>query len=318
MNKFIFAQLPLLFLHVACGQYPPDFEPLDGVDTATVGGTNSDTDMATDTGSETNTSLSTDTDSDTGGDTDSALPMDTETDASNPAIAWIVMSEGRFQMGSELETDEQPVHPVDLSGYEITETEVTVAQYRRCVNAGACGAPGSWSEKCYFHKDGYESYPVNCVDWNEAAAFCEWAGGRLPSEAEWEYAARSMGRDITFPWGDESATCGYVVMNDGGSGCGADLSFEVCSKQAGNTQQGLCDMSGNVWEWVQDVYHSSYKGAPDDGTAWEKGNNPNVRLVRGGGYLDGWRKLRAAARGLRFEKTYENTFLGFRCVQSMR
>ena len=131
---------------------------------------------------------------------------------------------------------------------------------------------------------------MNCLDWQQAVDFCAWAGGRLPSEAEWEYAARSGGPSSSYkyPWGNDAATCTYAVMDDGGYGCGTGRTWSVCSKPAGNTSQGLCDMSGNVWEWVEDWYHGDYTGAPTDGSAWVS----PTRLVPG----VSWRQLRQRRR----------------------
>ncbi|MBI5244538.1 MAG: SUMF1/EgtB/PvdO family nonheme iron enzyme [Elusimicrobia bacterium] len=92
----------------------------------------------------------------------------------------------------------------------MAKTEVTVAQYKACVDTGACAAPDTGGS-CNWGVSGRESHPVNCVDWNQAKAFSEWADGRLPSEAEWEYAARSAGKDRKYPWGDEQATCARAV-----------------------------------------------------------------------------------------------------------
>ena len=101
------------------------------------------------------------------------------------------------------------------------------------------------------------------MDWDQAMNFAAWVGGNLPTEAQWEYAARSEGEDWIYPWGNEMATCEYSVMDDGGGwGCGEDRMRPVCSKPRGNTQQGLCDMAGNVYEWVQDAYQDNYYNAP--------------------------------------------------------
>jgi formylglycine-generating enzyme required for sulfatase activity len=113
---------------------------------------------------------------------------------------------------------------------------------------------------------GYEGHPMNWITWDDASRFCTWAGGRLPSEAEWEYAARGGGQRTTYPWDNEPATCEYAVMDDGEVGCGSGETSPVCSKIAGNTTQGLCDMAGNVMEWVQDKIHADYAGAPSDGS----------------------------------------------------
>ncbi|MFI5350372.1 MAG: formylglycine-generating enzyme family protein, partial [Elusimicrobiota bacterium] len=115
---------------------------------------------------------------------------------------------------------------------------------------------------------------------------------------EWEYAARSGGRDRKFPWGNEKATCERAVISegdDGALGCGKNSTWPVCSKPAGNTRQGLCDMAGNAWEWVQDRFHNSYAGAPADGNSRE-GPGAN-RVVRGGSFRLSAENARCALRG---------------------
>ncbi len=215
----------------------------------------------------------------------------------NPAeLTWISIPGGTYQMGSETGwTDEVPIHPVTLSGFLMTESEVTVAQYGICVTEGPCATP-STGGICNWDASGYEDHPVNCVDWNKAVTFCTWAGGRLPNEAEWEYAAQSGGQGFEYPWGDGSATCYYAVMDDGsGIGCGDERTMAVCSKPAGNTSQGLCDMAGNVCEWVQDYYHDTYDGAPDDGSAWELPVT-DTRSMRGGCFEEAEEKLYTTSR----------------------
>ncbi|MEK7743950.1 MAG: SUMF1/EgtB/PvdO family nonheme iron enzyme, partial [Elusimicrobiota bacterium] len=163
--------------------------------------------------------------------------------AGGAGIEWVAVRGGSFMMGSASgSADEKPVHRVTLRSFELAKTEVTVAQYKACVDAGACAAPGK-GLLCNWGVSGREKDPLNCVDWNQAKAFSEWVGGRLPSEAEWEYAARSGGRDIEYPWGDEEATCSRAVIYDGGAGCGRVSTWPVCSKPEGNTRQGLCDMA---------------------------------------------------------------------------
>ena len=213
-------------------------------------------------------------------------------------VTWISISGGTFDMGSnDGYSYEQPVHSVTVPTFEMTETQVTVEQYGECVTAGVCTVPSTYNHRCNWDDPDYEDHPVNCIDWHQAKEFCEWAGGRLPSEAEWEYAARSGGQDIIYPWGNDDATCDYAVMYDVQEGCGNDRTWSVCSKTAGNTDQGLCDMAGNVWEWLEDDWHWDYNGAPDDGSAWVDEPRGSSRVLRGGSFSYVADYLRAANRG---------------------
>ncbi|OQC35519.1 MAG: Serine/threonine-protein kinase pkn1 [Deltaproteobacteria bacterium ADurb.Bin058] len=241
-----------------------------------------------------------------------------------PGIEWVRIEGGSFYMGSDdgdSSDHEKPIHEVTVPTFKMTKTEVTVDQYVACYVAGICTAPvmppGTGSQ-CNWNKSDRGSHPINCVDWNQAQAFANWLAARLPSEAEWEYAARSGGRDWKYPWGDEEATCERAVMDDGsGHGCGhGSITWPVCSKPGGNTTQGLCDMAGNVWEWVQDRYQSSYDGAPTDGSAWELPTG-SYRVVRGGFWGNDAGGVRAANR-ISAGPGYRGVELGFRVVRSVR
>jgi formylglycine-generating enzyme required for sulfatase activity len=226
-----------------------------------------------------------------------------------------------IRMGSDNGSEyEQPVHTVTVPDFEMLKTEVTVAQYEECVAIAMCSVPDPdpWgdcapTEEGNWGVAGREDHPVNCVNWDQAGEFCAWIGGRLPSEAEWEYAARSGGQDIDYPWGDETATCSFAVMNDGSDGCGTGHTMDVCSKPAGNTAQGLCDMAGNVREWNRDMWHWDYYGAPTDGSAWEE-QLESGRVVRGGGFNYLAFYLRAAGRGVEASFS-EGPSLGIRCAR---
>ncbi len=224
----------------------------------------------------------------------------TGTEEGKAGIQWIGFPGGKFAMGrDDAETSAKPVHEVTVKSFQMAKTLVTNKQYRACVAAGACTAA---------HKDagpGDDDRPVTEVDWNQAKAFSAWAGGRLPTETEWEYAARGGGKERKFPWGDEEATCSRAVIKE----CGGDSPAPVCSKPAGNTPQGLCDMAGNVDEWVEDPYHNTYDGAPTDGSAWEAGGY--ARTVRAGAYcFPGW--MSSAAGRVRMDPERGSEFVGFR------
>ncbi len=250
------------------------------------------------------------------------------------AIKWVKIPGGSFMMGSQTgdaevgeESDEVPVHRVVIKPFQMAQSEVTVRQYKACVDAKACTPPDKGNH-CNWGVIGREDHPVNCVDWLQAKTFSEWVGGRLPSEAEWEYAARSAGKDQEYPWGNEEATCERAVMpRDGQDGCGKDSTWPVCSKPKGNTAQGLCDMAGNIREWTQDWWHDSYEGAPTDGSARENpsGESLQARVNRGGdwqrvGVMADFRLspyLRSSHRN-RDHYTYRFSDLGFRPVRADR
>ncbi len=217
---------------------------------------------------------------------------------------WILIEGGSFMMGNEdAGNNEKPAHSVEVKSFYISKTEITVAQYKKCVEASVCSAPRE-DEYCNWNKWFRDDHPINCVDWKQARTFARWIGADLPSEVQWEYAARSGGKDLKYPWGNTEATCEYAVMydrDDGGGGCGVYRTWEVCSKTQGNTLQGLCDMAGNVVEWVLDEWHGSYLGAPSHGIGWcsdrgcERNPLPN-RVGRGGGWNYYASSLRATDR----------------------
>jgi len=227
-------------------------------------------------------------------------------------IEWMLIPGGSYMMGSGREdADERPPHLVTVKSFEMAKTEVTNKQYRECVTDGACTPPktGRCSEK--FLGD---DQPVVCVNLAQAEAFSKWAGGRVPTEAEWQYAARSLGKEQRYPWGNEDATCDRVVMEDGfgdlHTGCGRDATWPVCSKPLGNTDQGLCDMAGNAWEFVEDSYHDSYVGAPSDGSAWVDPKAPYVVLC-GGSWRNDPVYLQAGTRG-NWQPDRQDDYHGFR------
>ncbi len=252
-------------------------------------------------------------------------------DDSRTGITWVEIKGGGFQMGSDTgDSDERPVRQVNIKTFWMAKTQVTVAQYRKCVDAGKCSEPPVLGQQRFFNwnQPARENHPANGVTWDQASAYCKWAGGRLPSEAEWEYVARSRGKSWKYPWGNEKPTCERAVMDDGGVGCGKGTTGEVCSKPKGNTEQGLCDMAGNVWEWVEDDYHGSYDcdanpkaeycenggKAPSDGSAWVDEPRGSSRVIRGGGFnIIDTAYLRVVARFGNYP-TNRGGSTGFRCA----
>ncbi|MEI7529151.1 MAG: formylglycine-generating enzyme family protein [Elusimicrobiota bacterium] len=232
-------------------------------------------------------------------------------------VEWVEIAGGRFMMGTDSEdkkfTDAKPAHQVFVKDFQLSRTPVTVEQYGECVAKAKCTEPGTekvpgskpphydywhmnadevnFTAYCNWKVKGHEQYPVNCVSFKQATDYAKFADARLPTEAEWEYAATGGGRNQKYPWGNDNPSPEKVVMDfcGGYAGCpGLYGPKPVCSKPAGNaklTGGELCDMAGNVWQWVLDGYKASYKGAPANGLA-VKGSAKGERVVRGGSFGD--------------------------------
>jgi len=227
-------------------------------------------------------------------------PTDTPTPSAPPML---YVPAGEFTMGSDRNSNEQPVHTVYLDAFYIDKTEVTNAQYRKCVEAGGCDTP---VKTTYYDNADYAQHPVVYVSWNDADAYCQWAGKRLPTEAEWEKAARGTdGR--TYPWG-EGIDCDHAQYG----GCGGGT-VPVGSKPKGASPYGALDMAGNVWEWVADWYDSGYYSqsprrnppGPDSGGG---------RVLRGGSLHGNQRFTRCAYR-VGGNPGYWYFYVGFRCAK---
>jgi formylglycine-generating enzyme required for sulfatase activity len=184
---------------------------------------------------------------------------------------------------------------VSIKAFALGETAVTVAAYAKCVTAGACSEPEIGSA-CNWKTD-RNDHPINCVDWNQAKAFCGWIGGRLPTDEEREYVASGGSEGRTYPWGNEEP--GARACWDGeGSDLGKGNRKTTCpvgSHKAGDSKWGLHDLAGNVWEWTSSDYDSSHK------------------VIRGGSWpYNHAADLRASYRG-DFAPTYRYNGIGFRC-----
>ncbi|NUP14080.1 MAG: SUMF1/EgtB/PvdO family nonheme iron enzyme [Polyangiaceae bacterium] len=233
------------------------------------------------------------------------------------------------QIGNDTWPDESPAHEVELAAYLLDVTEVTVHAYRICMEDGACTEPGRHGYCNYGQEERGEDHPINCVTYDQATAFCKWAGKRLPTEKEWEHAARTASdaagskKVDLFPWGGTPPTVKHA--NVCGAECGpffakrgkavpmmheVDDGFPVTapvgSFAEGATKEGLYDMAGNVWEWTK----SPYCAYPDE----QCGNDTDF-VIRGGGYQTHQpRTLEATSReGL--GRTEATETVGFRCAK---
>jgi formylglycine-generating enzyme required for sulfatase activity len=174
------------------------------------------------------------------------------------------------------------------AGVSFTKTEVTVKQYRACVDDGRCSKPKLLGDRefdsyCNWEYPNRSSHPINCVDWNQANAFCEWSGGRLPTKREWSEEASNKGKR-KYPWGNRKATCSYTVCGfKKNLGCGKDRTWPVCAKKRGNSVSGLCDMSGNVEEWTST---SEEPGKVSCGGSWNSRDEDWVSARSCGGTLN--------------------------------
>ena len=223
-------------------------------------------------------------------------------------VTMLFVPEGEFTMGSDVNTDEQPIHAVYLDSFWIDQTEVTNAMYAQCVTEGACSEPNdssSSTQNDYYGNSTFNNYPVIYVDWFQAKTFCEWAGGNLPTEAQWEKAARGTDERI-YPWGNESPSCDRV--NNYGT-CKGDTT-QVDSYTTGKSSYGGLDMAGNVWEWVADWYGTYPSGTVSNPQGPSSGE---YRGMRGGSWNSDPGNIRSALRGGN-TPMFNNYDLGFRCV----
>ncbi len=206
---------------------------------------------------------------------------------------------GEFTMGSNEYDDEKPIHTVYLDAFWIYKTEVTNAQYKKCVEAVACDPP---SDTKYYDDPDYAYHPVVYVNWYQAKAYSEWAGGRLPTEAEWEKAARGTEGRI-YPWGND-----WDANRLNSSEAGPDRTTKVGSYPDGASPYGALDMAGNVWEWTSSLY-KDYPYQADDGR--EDVEAGGARVLRGGSWSRSERLARCAFR-LDFAPDYFRVTFGFR------
>jgi formylglycine-generating enzyme required for sulfatase activity len=215
----------------------------------------------------------------------------------------VLIPEGEFTMGSDNgDSDEKPVHTVYLNDFYIDRYEVTNALYKVCVTEGACNKPQNTGN---YDNPNYADHPVVYVDWNMAQAYCEWRGAQLPTEAQWEKAARGID-ERTYPWG-EGISCSKANY----LGCVGDTK-PIGSYESNISPYGVYDMAGNVWEWVADWYSEKY----DQNSSAENPLGPDsgqYRVLRGGAWNQDEYLLRTSAR-LGSEPSDVYLSFGFRCA----
>lgn len=238
---------------------------------------------------------------------------------------------GDFVMGAAEDDpygtpDERPQHEVLLDAFWIDATEVTNAMYSLCVREGSCTTPAkdsSLSRKLYFPEPSCAGYPVVEVSWQQAYEYCQWAGRRLPTEAEWEKAARGTDGRM-YPWGNEPPTgelanfCGTDCTNEANAPTVDDGFFDTSPVGAypdGASPYGALDMAGNVWEWVADWgradYYSSSPSANPLGPA-----SGEARVARGGSFMSPPEGMRVTVRAFLSPDVSAGAFGGFRCAIS--
>jgi eukaryotic-like serine/threonine-protein kinase len=237
---------------------------------------------------------------------------------------------GDFQMGCDPDhngkiscpQDELPLHTVYLDPFTIDKYQVTNVQYSHCVTDGGCTPPqrtGTYSGRTsYYTKPIYANYPV-IVTWSQANAYCTWAGKRLPSEAEWEKAARGSNDTRPYPWGDQPPDCELVNFANNRPDGIRFYCYSIGDTTAvddyplGASPYGVQDMSGNVWEWVNDWYDSNYYSIspyrnPTGPASGEK------KVLRGGSWRSTVSGVRVTSRNFDYDEGYQYGSLSFRCA----
>jgi formylglycine-generating enzyme required for sulfatase activity len=249
-----------------------------------------------------------------------------------PRAHEVLVPAGQVWMGCiddgdlDCDDDELPLEQVSVDAFVIDRTEVRVVDYARCVVAGMCsarrlkgysldGGPYVESPKCNWQQMRRERHPINCLTHDDATRYCEYAGARLPTEAEWVRAARGDDKRQN-PWGDAAATCLFAVMTEeGDEGCGQRASWMVAQKAKDTSPFGVRDMAGNVREWVADWYAAdAYRHSP--------ANNPagpaegKKRVAMGGSFGIAVPRLMRISNRASYTPATRSIHVGFRCARS--
>ena len=238
------------------------------------------------------------------------VPVNLAGPTSGSEMAWedgsvlIYVPAGQFTMGDSL--PDAPQRTVTLDDFWIYKTEVTNSMYAFCVSVGACAPPAQEVGAQLYDNPAYGNYPVVGVTWDMASNYCTWIGGKLPTEAQWEKAARGS-EGSQYPWGNSDASC------DVGNFAGCVGTVTNVTKYAGGASPyGVLDMAGNVFEWVNDYYSETYyNGAPSENPTGP--DSGQFRVVRGSGFETDTSQAASAMRRPA-GTAYHSHDLGFRCV----
>lgn len=223
----------------------------------------------------------------------------------------VLVPAGKFTMGSSTgDVDEQPAHQVYIDAFSMDKYEVTVGQYAAFLQAEGMDPPLDWK---VMNQPAYQKRPVVSVDWADAAAYCKWAGKRLPTEAEWEKAARGTDGRL-YPWGNDPPTPRHAKYGKTGSHNHTTLA-PVGTLEDGKSPYGIYDMAGSVWEWVSDWYDSDYyKSSPSQNPMGPSSGESKV--LRGGSWGSDPQHLRSALRYYH-RSGHRHKDYGFRCAKSL-
>ena len=255
--------------------------------------------------------------------TPTQLPPGAIQTSSFDGMDMVFIPSGEFSMGEDVHFDEQPIHPVYLDAFWIDRTEITNNMIIQYFNAEGFipdeifpdeyardqmyySAHVYWNEEIWVVEQGYGGFPATQVTWYAAKAYCEWVDRRLPTEAEWEKAARGLDSRF-YPWGDEEPTCDLA----NGVECHQET-IHVGSKKDGESPYGIYNMAGNVWEWIADWYGNNYYQV----SPYENPTGPSIgeyRVLRGGSWRSMDKYLKTTYR-YRENPNEFNSDIGFRCA----
>ena len=238
-----------------------------------------------------------------------------------PPAGMVCVPRGKFTRGAPgANADQRPVKRVYLDAFLLDKHEVTVADYARCVRARACDTEhltGSKKlyrkEQCNWGRADRAAHPINCVSWAQASAYCKWARKRLPTEAEWEKAARGARGARAYAWGDEAPTCRLANFGK----CNRGATVPARENAAGQSPYGAVQMTGNVAEGVADYYHEGFYTRSALRNPRNTTPSPPGHVKRGGYFHSDGAKLRLSHRGMPPHPAPWGYDVGIRCAKDV-